>query len=431
MMTAVAPFVLIRNLVVPATAGKVIFLRGVAFVVFLLVTILLFLRDSSSSNKKSSKDIFFERLKEIIKDPIFITLSVSIILLVVSTFFAFDKTVAFFGEPQRNEGFITLFCIFILYFCFRFLFDKKEWNLFFLLSSITSVVLFIIEVIQVMKGAIRPEALSGNPDFLAMQYLFFIFAGFYIFILGKKLQKNWYLFLGSLAVFVSIVGIFLAKTRSVLLGLVVAIIFSSIFALVFGKDKFIFNKFSLRKAGVIACSLIITFSMLFFLTKDAIFWTKVPGVDRVILATKDNSSVGSRVIYIKTAMTIFTSEKQLSRVLFGWGWDNYVFAWGKHYDPKIFYFDAAVADRAHNKIADVLIMSGILGLIAYLTLWFFVFKKILTCFRNGESMLAFSFFFFSVAYFISLLFSFDVALTLFYFYIIIALLSFLENERKI
>jgi len=422
MATCLTPFIVMSNIISPFIGGKVMFLRGISFLVFLLITcILLF--------SKEKEEIFLS-IKNMVRSHLFLALSANIFLLILSTVFAFDHTVAFFGDPQRSEGFLTIFSIFTLFISLRLLFNKKDWEHFFALTSLVAIVLFFIELWQALSGTLRPEALSGNPDFLAIQYLFSIFAGLYIFQIGRSLNKKWYSVLGLFANMLSVFGILLSKTRGPLVGLVVSIVACSIIAVIIGKEKIIFNKFSLRKLGLCACASILLFLLILGVTYNSIFWHKIPGINRVVETSLNDGSMRARVLHLETSINIFKSELTPARVLFGWGWDNYIFAWSKYYNPKVFYYDPAIADRAHNKIMDLLVMSGSLGLLSYLSIWFFAFRRICLSILNGHVITPLIILFFLIAYFISLLFVFDTAITLFAFFAMLAFLSCLNYEKK-
>lgn len=388
--TFIIPFIVAPNVLAPCVAGKVLFLRGIIFLVFFLITcILLFSKD---------KDEIFSSIKEMTKDPIFITLSVSVFLLVLSTLFAYDKRVAFFGQPERYEGFVTLFSIYLYYIAFRILFKRREWNTFFILVSFSAIGLFIIEVVQALGGVARPEALSGNPDFLAIQYLFSIFAGFLVYIQGREKNKKWYQVLGLSGSVLSFLGIMLSKTRGPLVGIIASVLIVSAIAAFLNKEKIILNKYSLKKIGKYVSIITLFIVLLVGVTYKSPFWHYVPGVNRVVEISVNDGSTQARLMHIDTSIEIFTKEQSLSRALLGWGWDNYIFAWGKYYNPKVFYYDPAIVDRSHNKIADQLVMTGLLGLISYLSIWFFAIKKVFNKMREKDITVPFLLLFFFVAY---------------------------------
>ncbi|MBL7045857.1 MAG: O-antigen ligase family protein, partial [Parcubacteria group bacterium] len=58
------------------------------------------------------------------------------------------------------------------------------------------------------------------------------------------------------------------------------------------------------------------------------------------------------------------------RPILGWGQENFIFAFNKYYDPKI-YDQEPWFDRVHNIFFDWLVAGGILGLVSYLGLYFF------------------------------------------------------------
>jgi len=60
--------------------------------------------------------------------------------------------------------------------------------------------------------------------------------------------------------------------------------------------------------------------------------------------------------------------------MLGWGQDNFMIAFNKHYDPKM-YAQEPFFDRAHNVFLDWLVAGGIFGLLAYLM----IFAAVLHC----------------------------------------------------
>jgi tetratricopeptide (TPR) repeat protein len=109
------------------------------------------------------------------------------------------------------------------------------------------------------------------------------------------------------------------------------------------------------------------------------------------------------------------------RPLLGWGQENFIDVFTKHYNPRLFdqepYFD-----RSHNIILDWLISAGILGFVAYLGLFavtFIVLWRLLKGRRFG--FLEFAVLSLTLtAYFIQNLFVFDNFSTYFLFFAILA-----------
>ncbi len=417
---AVSPLVVNANLLSPYIDEKVFFLRFLACVVMTLLTIALL------SFRKDADEIV-SSVKDMLRDPIFWAVSANMLLLVLSTIFAFDRSIAFFGEPIRGEGFLTLFTIYLLYVSVRLLFRKKEWNTFFLISLACTVILFIIEIKQALLGMIRPSSLFGNPIFLSGYYLFSLFAGYQVWQWGREIKNNFYAFFGITAIVLAGVGILVTKTRGTILSVFVGMVALAIIAALFGRRES-FGRFSVRKIGIVICAVLISFSVLFGLTRHGAFWQHVPGLNRVAAVTSTDATTLSRLEYTKASVAGFFGDRNPKTLLLGWGWDNFLFAWIAHYDPSFFLYDQGSADRAHNKLVDVLVMSGLLGLISYLAIWFVFIQKLWRSARVGIMALA-GVIFWAAAYFVNNLFIFDISVTLLTFYLLLAFISTTSNEK--
>lgn len=415
--TAFVPLFVYSKYLSPFIDAKVLFLRGVSFLVILLIGLVLI---SKSKNKEDREDIATS-INILQKDRLFIFVSIGILLTILSTIFAFDKSMAFFGEPLRAEGFLTIISIYSLYVGYLLLFKKSEWSKFFVYTAITTIILFVVQSKQSFLGMYRSDSLMGNPIFLASYYLFSIFAGLCLVRFTKESKNNNYAYLGWVSIALSVIGILLTKTRGTILALFIGFFITTIASIFYGKNIYI-RKISFRKLGVIAVSALILFSLLFIVTRSAPFWQKIPGLNRFAeIGISDNSS-NSRIEYTKTSIKGFFSDKNPTRLMLGWGPVNYQFFWIKNYNPVFFYYDPGTADHAHNQVIDILVMSGILGLIIYIAVWTLVFKKIKQMFEKDFFtpliiILCLS------AYFINNLFAFDTAVTSLMFYVTIAFVS--------
>jgi hypothetical protein len=126
-LTAFAPILVYGGFVSPFVNAKVLFLRGVSFAVILLIALIFMYK---SGHKGLEAQNLADRLDIIRKDKLFIAISIGIVLMAISTIFAFDPNMAFFGEPLRGEGFLTVFTVYSLYVGFLLIFNKKDWNSF-------------------------------------------------------------------------------------------------------------------------------------------------------------------------------------------------------------------------------------------------------------------------------------------------------------
>lgn len=406
----------VSNTLVPAIDGKVLVIRGFAFV---LATVLLIMM----RNLKTRTELV-RKFGSLVRQPIFVATTVGIVCLGISTIFAFDRSVAFFGELERGEGFLTLISIYIIYVLLSVMARKEDWRRFWTATIVCSVIMFLIQVSQVIQGISRPFGTMGNPIFLASYYLFVMVAGACLYGMHDTSRSLWMKWGAWIAASVSAVGIILTGTRGAILGLLVAFIVSSAFLVIQDKSHMVFG-FPARKVGISILAVIAAAGIFFAATFHQPFWRSVPGVQRVV-SVKADETLNSRLLYLGIVREGFV-DSTIPRKVFGWGWDNFIFFSNRYYDSRVYQFDSTGIDRPHNKLADMLIMTGIVGLGAYLALWAVLVRRVLRIYRQNL-VLGTGLAFVLVAYFVHNLFVFDVPVTWFYFYVLLAYLTHYEES---
>ncbi len=116
--------------------------------------------------------------------------------------------------------------------------------------------------------------------------------------------------------------------------------------------------------------------------------------------------------------------------IFGWGEENYYVAFNKHMDPYFFSVSGETFDRAHNKIVDLLVMNGILGLLAYLSVFS---AALIHLWQRKKKELINSLILISIlaAYFIQNLFLFDMPVAYLMFFMLLGLVNFsIQNNPE-
>ena len=409
-VSALLPLALSPNLVT-MTAGHSVFIRALAFGVLLATTITFFNKRNNSERKNLQL-----ALSSLVRQPVFIASIAYIVLLLIGSYFAYNPSDAFFGEPTRSEGFLTLFAFFIVMAGMAISFSKKIWLRYFATTIVVSLVVFIVEMKQVFSGVDRPDAIVGNATFLAGYMLYIFTSALYLISVGKKEGKSGFVNLGYVAVIVSLLGMLLTKTRASVVALGVALVAILILVLI---KRSAFQS-AVRKTAGIALAAIVLLGGLFLATKHSSFWQHVPGVNRLATTSLTEGSAASRLAFSKVSINGFFTDTTAKELLLGWGTDNFGYFYEQHYDRSVFEFETQLADRAHNKLIDVLVMSGILGLIAYLAIWLFALRSSLRTMKTDAwPMLTITFFL--VAYFVNNLFVFDVPVTYLGFFSVLAL----------
>ncbi len=415
-LLAAVPLVSISIAFYPDIEGKVIAYRGVAFIVVLLAFLISVGKD---------KELFLSTVRQKLRSPIVLAVTASMLTIAISTLFAQDRFIAFFGELSRGEGFVTFFSLYVLFIALTVFFGKREWRAALIVSALASIIMVIVQCTQITALNTRPSALMANPIFLAGWYVFTLFAGIYVVRIREK-KESWLAVLGGAAIIASVFGILLTKTRGTLLAMVISAVICAAIAAVYGKGVTI-GKFSFRKVGLIVAGAVIGFALLFSVTSRASFWTHIPGLDRVAQIGTDTSTIKSRLLFLEISKKGFVESSALRKTV-GWGWDNYAFFWNAQYDPKVYLFDQSYADRAHNKLIDVLIMTGIVGLAAYLWVWV-TFLRASVRMIPTDPRIAFALLFIGISYFLHNLVAFDMPVTLFSFYALLAFVATTSYEK--
>ncbi len=370
-------------------------LKGTVFRI--LVEIMLFLWVLYLIKEKKSLSF--------LKNPIVLSFSLFFVILFLSSIFGLSFHQSFFSSTERLEGlfgilhFYLFFLILFSVFSQREIEDFLKISIFIALIYSFSAILFFYQP-TFFGTSLRTDRLmgfSGNPSYFATYLLFHTFFALYFYFKKYLLEKKFFNFYLAIFLFFTLL-IVLNATRGVMVGYVIGFLLMS-FLLLFRKEKevFIFKKI----AWISIIVLISTISILFLFknssfVKDHLFLKRLTTFDLNDPATK------SRLLSYKIAFNSF-----LKRPILGWGGESYVFLYIKNFDPLMpkilpdFMFD-----RVHNKVLEILIDAGIIGLLSYFLIYYFLFK-ILKNQSKENFCSALPFFGLFVSYFIQNLFIFD------------------------
>ena len=225
--------------------------------------IVLFMVKSFSSEKERKTFLF--RVKDLIKDKIVITMMLSIIIMMISTFYASNKTIAI-TESVRYFSYV------ILYIGIKYEFNiKKNFNKFKLLFTIQSGWVFIFGVLQYLtgigvntvvdtEGVVRMEGSLGHPNSLAAYIILLIFPLIF-FLINEEKNKNKVIYFVIISM--GILDLVLSWSRNAWLALVVGFV---ILAIVYNY-KFLYGIFG---GGIVAVIIPFIRTRLLQLTSHAI-----------------------------------------------------------------------------------------------------------------------------------------------------------------
>ncbi len=382
--TALMPLVVMRVFSFPFNFGRVFFFR-----VMVEIAAILFLIHLAAGWRNGMNFFFISRIKKLFRNPLFLAMVLFFFSIALSAIFAENPFHAFFGNIERGEGFLGILHYFIFLLLTALVFEKKDWMTFFRISVVVGFLpilyawfqywgvvksfSFTLTPITVLSDSTRPGSFFDNPAFLA-SYLVLLPALVGAAFAGSRRGSLWRWVSGVLLV-VSIPTIFLADVRGPILGLFVGALF---FLVVYA---FLGDAPRMRRAsGFILCAVILLGGVFWF-TREASFWKKVPvpGLRRLTELNLRDSSVQTRLIALQVSFEAFKE-----RPLLGWGPENYNVAYNKYYNPDYATYEEAWFDRAHNKIAELAVIQGSLGVLAYLSMLAGIFYLVFTKRKNFD-----------------------------------------------
>ncbi|MDP3052566.1 MAG: O-antigen ligase family protein [bacterium] len=322
--------------------------------------------------------------------PLKIILGLFFILLIISSIFGLDWHRSLWSVQARALGLIALFHFGALFIVLSGLWREINWKKYlgfsFIVSSIIALTtigvgLKLIDGNLFITSNIRPGVFFGNSSFTASYIFFHIFIGLWLFFefLRKGANKIMPILIGILTM-LNVWAIFLTETRAALLGVMIGIIFLLIYFSVSRRQNFadipVFSKLSIRKLSAFFLVIIIVCIGVFWFTRTAHFWEKIPSLRRAteFFALSRPAETEPRFIALKIGWQSF-----LERPILGFGFENFKYPFDRHYDPRLLRFDFSGTywDKPHNVFLEYLINTGILGFMAYLGIFIVAFKKLI------------------------------------------------------
>ncbi|MEI6478822.1 MAG: O-antigen ligase family protein [bacterium] len=337
---------------------------------------------------------------------------------------------ALWSNFERMEGFVTIAHLAIFFLVSSSVLKARDWKRFFLVSF--SVAVFMVfycglqmaHEIPIDQGSIRIDGTLGNAAYIAIFFAFHAFLSL-MFMLessGKKLKGiaesvsfgsamfffyyiykisaykmhpttgGWFLLFLSVIIPVVLLTlryfdfaekskkekiekvssvttysilfvifsylVFETQTRGTTLGLIGGLIVTAIYILVREKT----NKV-VRKASIIVLVGSVVLIGGFFLVKDSSFVRNNSTLNRFATISWNEASGQARQMIWPIAI-----KGVMERPVLGWGQDGFIYVFSKYYNPHL-WSQEPWFDRAHNEFLDWAVAGGILGFLAYLSLF--------------------------------------------------------------
>lgn len=315
----------------------------------------------------------------------------------LSTILSLQPYLSFWGEQNRAGGFFALSHYIIFFLIGISVLNKNQWHKILNLAIIISAIAGIYAILQkfspwtnnYLMHLDRPQSTIGNVNFFAAYLLLLIFPTIYFLIKTKK----WFYFI---ILPVQLFALCLTQTRGAYLGFLTGLLFF----LFFYPSK----KYYLKVSSVILACVVL-----------ASFW--------LLIKSDSKSPVLARIAQIAEVSNIRLITWQISlqaikaRPLLGYGPENFSIGLDQNYDPELATYGTQDTwwDKAHNFVFDYGITIGILGLLAYLSIFGAVLWKSHHIIKTTVA-----------AYFVQNIFNFDSVVV---YIILFLILAYAENLR--
>ncbi len=371
----IIPFYVAANMFFPFISGKNFAFRIIIEIVFALWAYLAYVEPKYRPKKS----------------PILVAILAFALVMLVADIFAVNPAKAFWSNYERMDGFVTLLHMLMYFTVFGSMMKtEKIWLSFFRWCLASPFVVIVYEYIyrfliggnpaiafvapiqaEIANHTARWSGPLGNPIYLAvfaMFLLFFTLILFYKDVIvarvnggsAKAMFNYWrsYVYAGLLFLFGFI--IWKTQTRGVLLGLIGGLIVASIGVAFFEtKERF------MKKTAIGTLVVIAVLVGGFLALRQSSFVKQSAMLNRLAeISWNDVQGQGQARQYVWPMALKGIAEKPI----LGWGQDGFNYVFNKYYDPRM-YAQEQWFDRAHDTPLDVAVAGGLLGLIAYLSIF--------------------------------------------------------------
>lgn len=314
------------------------------------------------------------------KSPLMIACTAFIAILLVADIFGVDSSKSLWSNYERMEGFVGLFHMYLYFFVLTaMLHTLKDWQKMFKFFIGADLLVLIYAYGQLLgaKGYIfaeklptmaawfsarfpihqsenRLDATIGNSAYFAIFCLMISFICALLWSQNTSGKRNWAY---PTIIALNLVALFYSGTRGTMIGLVVGVLFS--LAIIGWHEKG-----NARKVLMGALVAVIIGVALLFTFKNSTFIKSTPTLNRLASISITDLTTMSRLSIWKISYEAF-----LEKPILGYGQDNFSYIYARKFIPEKMWNLEPWYDRSHDVFFDWLVAAGILGLLAYLSLY--------------------------------------------------------------
>ena len=266
---------------------------------------------------------------------------------------------SFWSNFERMDGYVTLIHLFAYTFIAgSVLTTDKLWSYFFNFSVAIALFVAVYGLAQhgglIEGGRARIDSRLGNAAYMAVYMLFHIFIVLWLFVRSKvSVHKIMYACMALLFIYT----LLLTGTRGTFLGFIGGMSVAVGYVALFGRQYP-----ELRKIAIGGCLAVVIIILGFWSVKDSSFVQSSGPLAR-IASLNIQKDLETRGVIWSMAL-----EGVKERPLLGWGQGNFNYVFNKNFEP-VLYNKEAWFDRVHDIVLDWLIAGGVLGFLAYASIF--------------------------------------------------------------
>ncbi len=403
------PFIVPSGMFFPFITGKGFTFRILVEILFSLSIILAFVNEQ-----------YRPRLSRISKSVLFF-----IVAIFIADILGANPYKSIWSNYERMEGFVLLVHLAMYYFVASSVFQTKlEWKRFFDVSILASGLISIYGLFQIFgwvtinQGGVRVDATFGNASYLAIYLVFHIFLCLYMMI-GDDVKK-WKIWTYGGIAFVETIILYYSATRGAILGLIGGLVLTGLLIAWKERQNKVLRKWAYGVIGLVVLSVIGFISL-----RNTSFVKTSPVLSR--FSTLSVAEFRTQGRYFVWPMAI---KGIAERPVFGWGQENFNFVFNKYYHPEMLGQEEWF-DRTHNIFLDWLIAGGIVGFLAYfsiyLSLFYYIWRKSSSFSVTEKSLLTGMI----SAYIFHNIFVFDNLISYIMFFSILAFINSTNTDKSV
>ena len=361
-----------------------------------------------------------------------------ILVMIVASIFGVNVYKSFFGTVERGEGIFTMIH-YALYFTMlaSILRTGKDWYRYLMSAAGVVGYIAVYGLLQSTGAAFviggqgsRISGTIGNAAFFAAVMLFGIFLSVFLLYHPRTSsggpKKKVYLWT---VLAVTLVATYASQTRGALIALILAVLVYIVFLMLKSRTRRI-----KLVAGIVLVALVLG-GIGIYLGRDSKFVQSQDTLRRLATISPTDITTQSR---FDTWSASWAGWKD--RFIFGYGYENNNIVFNKYFPARIFKDQGSQIwfDRAHNIILDVGTTSGIVGLIAYLSIFVSAVWYLLKLYKKSREPdqeggmrweLPLLLILVLMAYFVQNMFVFDTHATYLMIFLVLAYISHLINSN--